>query len=173
MQWNKHSTIKSTKSVGKLSEEISVGLELEKSFFLHQILPSLIPIFHRKNKFEGIMRKGQFHIFGRRILWGMFIPLIISVKGNIQDGDSGSLIELKGCYNLVGRYFASVNILAAIALVINMAIQNQFDGLPILFALNAGVSSYIFPIWAGWNFEKVEKEIKETITEHNNAYAQC
>jgi hypothetical protein len=168
MKWHRYRVMKSFKTEGVLIEDIAEGLELEKSFFIHQIVHSIYPFGNRRNRFEGVMKNGEFQIFGERLILGIFMPFIITVKGKIESEGEGSRLEIKGNYSVIGKYFSIANVLTAIALLIVMIFQKEFNGLPILFALNAGISAYIFPMWGGWNFKKVEKEITRIITEHNN-----
>lgn len=165
MKWTRKSYLQSDLTPDEISSKIVSKLELEKTFFLHQVIP--FPFFMRKNKFEGVMKKGKFQIYGQRTFLGFYIPHIISTKGVVSKHEKGTSIELQGDYNIVGKYFVEAQIIMILLLIINALVHNQFDDLLIPIALNAIGCFYIFPLWANWNFETIETKINKIITEQN------
>lgn len=168
MKWSKKTIMRSSKKEDVLMNDIVEALELEKSFFIHQVM-SLYPIIARQNRFEGVAKKREFRIFGERLVFSFFMPFIISVTGKIEADGEGSKLEIKGHYTLLGKYFIFTNIILAIALITKMIFENTLAdfGLVVCFILNAVFSFYLFPIWAERNFQKVEEELHRVIGEQN------
>ncbi len=167
MKWHRITVTKSSKTKDVLIQDIAKGLELEKSFFIHQIVHSIFPFFNRQNKFEGVIKNNQFSIFGRRMFWGAFVPFVINIKGHIQSKESGSEVELSGSYTFLGKYYVTINILAATVCGLYMIIQNQINDLWVPFLINAVGCYFLIPIFAQWNFQSVTNAIQEIINEHN------
>ncbi|MBI1307594.1 MAG: hypothetical protein GC181_13410 [Bacteroidetes bacterium] len=175
MTWSRNIVMQSSKKADVLINDIAEGLELEKSFFIHQIVHSIYPFISRRNRFEGVAKNGEFRIFGERLTLGLFMPFIITLKGKIESDDQGSKLNIEAYYTLFGKYFSISNFLIAIVLIAKMIFENDLTdfGLVIFLVLNAVIGLYLFPIWAEWNFTKVKKELGRIITEHNLPYSKC